>query len=185
MWKYDRSLKSFVYVLELLLGRFEQAVESARETGATYTKTFHSKQPVHCTYGACWHIIGKIIMVYKVKRVASNHKMKCDTNIDWNASGGNIAKPGLTLACAWASACCSPKGGARKVKWCMCHHWVYWNKDHWNVSYVRGFHIVSSREVLETTSQHLNSKLFLRSPKAETLLFIGNLATWVLASLKF
>ena len=59
-----------------------------------------------------------LVLVHDVKtRVTSNHKMKCDTNIVWNASGGNIAKPGLTLACAWtlAAACWSVKGGASEV----------------------------------------------------------------------
>ena len=102
-----------------------------------------------------------LVLVHEVKtRVTSNHKVKCDTNIVWNASGGNIAKPGLT--CAWASACCCAKWGARKVKWCMCHDWVHWNKEYRSLkcffcgrlSY--SFN-TSSEEDFETTSQHQNS----------------------------
>ena len=68
-----------VYLYTFLLGRFEraveqaveQAVESARETGATFTRFWHSKQPVY--------IIGEIDVIHDVK--TANHKMKFGTNI--------------------------------------------------------------------------------------------------------
>ena len=146
-----------MYLHMFLLGRFEraveQAVESARETGATFTRFWHSKQPVY--------IIGEMDVVHDVK--TSNHKMKSGTNIVWNARTGNIAKPGLTLACACAPACCRAKGGARQWSdaYDYMHSLGFTGTKHWNVSYVKDFHIVftvSSEEVLETTSQHLNLK---------------------------
>ena len=43
--RYDTSDYNHLYMF--LLGRFEQAVESARETGITSTRIFHSKQSVY------------------------------------------------------------------------------------------------------------------------------------------
>ena len=150
-------MKQMIATMHFVHGRFERAVESARKTGAISTRIWHSKQLVYI-----------INMVHDVKtRVASNHEMKFNTNIVWNARG--IAKPGLT--CAWACMFQCQGISYRKVKWCIspCALTGFTGAkgiDHWNVSFICGLQIVStfsSEEVLETTSQHLN---LLKSPGA-------------------
>lgn len=99
-----------------------------------------------------------LVLVHDAKtRVASNHKMKCDTNIVWNASRGNIAKPGLT--CAWASACCCAKWGARKMSdaCAMTEFTGTKSIDHWNVSSVGDFHILSTLPLKKTSKQPLST----------------------------
>ena len=65
---YDTS--DYNHLCMYLLGRFEQAVESASETGVTSTRILHSKQSVYSMHDIM-HADTLLVMVHEVEtRVA-------------------------------------------------------------------------------------------------------------------